>query len=379
MTTTSTELTRDPSLPAPPDAAGAADERRRLRWGAYAALAVLVLLGFLAAVVPLPYTAIEPGAATPVAGLVSVGDGTRLYPPEHSVAFTTISEASTTLLSVVRGWFDDHVQIVRTSVLTGGQSREENNRFNRQLMDTSKLTAEYVALQRLGLPVTIVTAGTYVQAVGRGSPAAGVLKVNDLITAVDGHTLDRLDQIRGYLQVGGPGAEHTLTVQRGTGADARRLSLSLRTVADTTGDQTRAIVGIAPAENIVDVRLPFPVSIDSGNVGGPSAGLAFTLALLDDLTPGELTGGHRVAVTGTMDFDGVVGPVGGAVQKAIAVRKAGYEVFLVPPDEYKDVQATVGHDLKVIPVSTLQQALDALKSLGGDVDSLGPAGTATAP
>jgi PDZ domain-containing protein len=145
-------------------------------------------------------------------------------------------------------------------------------------------------------------------------------------------------------------------------------------------DATRAILGFVPEERIPVGGFDFPVdvSIDSGSVGGPSAGLAFTLAVLDVLTPGELTGGRRIAVTGTMSLDGTVGPVGGAVQKAVAVRKAGYVAFLVPPDEYKDVQATVGHDLRVIPVGTLQDALDALKSLGGDVDSLGPAGAAPA-
>ena len=107
--------------------------------------------------------------------------------------------------------------------------------------------------------------------------------------------------------------------------------------------------------------------------------MAFTLAVLDVLTPGELTGGHKIAVTGTMDLDGNVGPVGGAVQKAVAVRKAGYAAFLVPKDEYADVEATVGHDLKVIAVGTIQDALDALKSLGGDVAPLGPPGAAHAP
>ena len=104
-------------------------------------------------------------------------------------------------------------------------------------------------------------------------------------------------------------------------------------------DPARAVIGIQPEERIVDFRFPFQIDIESGAVGGPSAGLAFTLAVLDVLTPGELTGGHKIAVTGTMSFDGTVGPVGGGHQKAIAVRDAGYEAFLVPTDEYEEVQA----------------------------------------
>ena len=130
------------------------------------------------------------------------------------------------------------------------------------------------------------------------------------------------------------------------------------------------MIGIATEDRIVDFDFPVDVTIDSGKVGGPSAGLAFTLAVLDVLTPGELTGGHRVAVTGTMALDGTVGPVGGAAQKAITVRDAGYEVFLVPSDELDEVEATVGDDLQVIAVDTLAEALEALGSLGGNVGSL---------
>ena len=135
-------------------------------------------------------------------------------------------------------------------------------------------------------------------------------------------------------------------------------------------DPQRAVIGIAPEDRIVGFDFPIKVTIDSGTVGGPSAGLAFTLAVLDVLTPGELTGGHRVAVTGTIALDGAVGPVGGGAQKAITVRDAGYEVFLVPLDELEEVRATVGDDLQVIAVDTLAAALDALDSLGGNAGSL---------
>jgi PDZ domain-containing protein len=137
-------------------------------------------------------------------------------------------------------------------------------------------------------------------------------------------------------------------------------------------------VGIrAPEDRITSFEFPIDVTIDSGNVGGPSAGLAFTLAVLDVLTPGEITGGHRVAATGTMALDGTVGPVGGAAQKAVTVRDAGYEVFLVPSDELEEVRATVGDDLRVIAVDTLAEALDALDSLGGNAGSLAGTGDAS--
>jgi Lon-like protease len=122
------------------------------------------------------------------------------------------------------------------------------------------------------------------------------------------------------------------------------------------------------------------VQIDTGDVGGPSAGLAFTLAILDDLTPGDLTGGHDIAATGTIASDGTVGPVGGTGQKAAAVRAKDAELFLVPRADYKDAVAHAGKDLEVVPVDDLDDALDALADLGGNVDELPPVGeTAATP
>jgi PDZ domain-containing protein len=111
---------------------------------------------------------------------------------------------------------------------------------------------------------------------------------------------------------------------------------------------------------------PFEVKIETDRVGGPSAGLAFTLALIDELTPGELTGGRNVAVTGTIDVDGTVGDVGGVVQKTAAVRRAHATLFLVPPGEYPEARKHAGKHLKVVQVTTLTDALAALRANGGD-------------
>ena len=194
--------------------------------------------------------------------------------------------------------------------------------------------------------------------------------------AVDGQLVDEPEEVGALLQPGGPGGEHTLTVERPAGSTTT-IEVTLSTVA-SPDEPGRAVIGIAPEDRVSGFDFPIDVTIDSGNVGGPSAGLAFTLAVLDVLTPGELTGGHRVAVTGTMALDGRVGPVGGAAQKAVTVRDAGYEVFLVPSDELAEVQAAVGDDLRVLAVDTLAEALDALDSLGGNAGSLAGAGAGAA-
>jgi PDZ domain-containing protein len=272
------------------------------------------------------------------------------------------------LLEALAGWLDDDVDVLPEDRVRGSRTADESRRYNAQLMDTSKLTAIAVAQERLGEDVEITTSGTIVRQIAEDSPAATVLEIDDVILAVDGEDVDQPDEIGTLLQPGGPGATHSLTVERPAGSTTR-IEVDLATIA-APDDPTRAVIGIAPEDRIVDFDFPIDVTIDSGNVGGPSAGLAFTLAVLDVLTPGELTGGLRVAVTGTISLDGTVGPVGGGAQKAVTVRDAGYDVFLVPSDELDEVREAVGDDLQVIAVDTLEDALAALASFGGNAGSL---------
>lgn len=371
MTTTTNELDTTPPMlparPAQPRVSGA-----QLRWRvALGAASGLVVVAIIAATVSVPYVAVMPGSARPVARLVRV-DGIPSYPPEQSVAFTTVSvrQQRYSLLDAFLGWLDDDIDVYPREVLLGGRSSEENRRYNAQLMDTSKAVAITVALERLGYEVPIRTTGTVVRDIQPDAPAASVLELDDVIVAVDGEPIDMIGEIGSVLAVGGVGADHTLTVERPAGSQTR-VELTAATIA-AQDDPTRAILGFVPEERITGFDFPVDVSIDSGNVGGPSAGLAFTLAVLDVLTQGELMGDRPVAVTGTMTLDGTVGPVGGGRQKAIAVRNAGYAAFLVPSDEFEEVQRAVGDDLQVIAVDTLDEALDALASLGGNARSLQP-------
>jgi Lon-like protease len=342
--------------------------RRRRRWILFV-VAVLLLVSAVigAAVVPVPYVALRPGSVRPVTERVRV-EGSPTYPPSESIAYTTVSVGSASMLEALAGWLDDDVDVLPEERVRGDRSEEENRRYNAQLMDTSKLIAVAVALDRLGEDVEISTTGAIVRQMAEGSPAASVLEVDDVIVAVDGDAVDEIGEVGELLQPGGPGATHTLTVERPAGGDTR-LEVDVTTI-EAEDDPTRAIIGIAPEDRISGFDFPIDVTIDSGTVGGPSAGLAFTLAVLDVLTPGELTGGHRVAVTGTMGLDGAVGPVGGGAQKAIAVRNEGYEVFLVPSAELEEVREALGDEVEVIAVDTLQEALEALDSLGGDVGTL---------
>lgn len=358
----------DPTQPVPAPALRSTDARRRRRLAAVAiVLGLLVSFTVGAAVLPIPYVALRPGTVRPVTEQVLV-EGTDSYPPAHSIAYTTVSVGDTTLLEALVGWLDDDVDVVPEEVIRGDRDADENRRYNAQLMDTSKLLATAVALEHLGHDVTVRTSGTVVRQIAADAPAAEVLELDDVIVAVDGEPVDEPDEVGALLQPGGPGARHRLTVERPPGSGTT-VEVEVGTIP-APEDPARAIIGIAIEDRIVGADFPFDVLIDSGTVGGPSAGLAFTLAVIDVLTPGELTGGHLVATTGTIRLDGTVGPVGGAAQKAVGVRDAGYEVFLVPQLEVDEVRATVGDDLTVIGVGTLAEALEALDALGGNAGSL---------
>jgi PDZ domain-containing protein len=219
--------------------------------------------------------------------------------------------------------------------------------------------------------------GAQLYQVAPGSPASAAgLQCNDIVVGVNGKPVHTASDLVSAIHAGAPGQSVRLTVQReGTGGKLQTKILTARLGATPASAAPapagQPFLGVVPSTRST-YTFPFDVTIDVGNIGGPSAGLAMTLATLDVLSNGDLTGGHRVAATGTIGLDGTVGDVGGVAQKAVAVRRAGAQVFLVPADELKDAQSQAG-SMKVYPVKNLQQALDILKGLGGHV----PAPTAS--
>ena len=352
---------RSGAVPEPPDSPPSRPQRWWPWWlagGVFLLLAAAVLAAFT---VELPYYEFRPGSARPTARLVRV-DEVQAYPPASDIAFTTVSLRRSTLASRVAAWFDDDVQVVDDEVILGDRSPDENRQFNLQLMDTSKQDAIRLALVSLGYEVPVTIDGVVVVQLLEGSAAEGVLSVGDTVVAIDGRPLTELDDVGEIMAGKRPGDTVQLVVEPPDRGGQETVDLVLG--ADPE-DPERGIIGVSLQPREPQYRFPFPIDIDSGNVGGPSAGLAFSLGVIDVLTPGELTGGNRVAVTGTVDGSGNVGPVGGVAQKTAVVVGEGYDVFLVPASEVEEARIRAGDDVRVIPVDTLQDALDALESLGG--------------
>lgn len=341
---------------------------RRMGWVVFAVLAAGIVGGFF---IPTPYVALVPGSARTTEDLVDVS-GLEVFPSEGEVLFTTVRlKTRPSVWEYLWLTNDGDANVVPEEVIFGDRTPEENREANLQAMTDSKEVAVSVALEQLGYEA-ITPTGVFVADVVPDTAAEGVLERGDVLLEVDGIAVLSDSDLVEELQDREAGETVVLTVERHTTGESEQLEVVLGGRDD---DPDVGFLGVAPQTRIeMNTELPFEVDIDSGSVGGPSAGLAFTLAILDQLTEGELTGGVEIAVTGTMAVDGRVGSVGGVPQKAAAVRDLGVDVFIVPralgESVLAEVEERAGDDLQIIPVDDLAEALAALETLGGDTQAI---------
>lgn len=339
--------------------------------------------------VPLPYILIEPGSAESVVHRLTVEEGVPLYDPAGEVLFLTVSlSGRLTPARAMLAWLDPEATVEREERITGGLTRQQLHEQQLEVMKSSKLVAIVVALryarENLRDEVELAGAGAVVLGVGAGTPAENVLRPGDVIHAVDGLPVACDRQVIDAVRARSVGEDVAFSVRRG--------SEVLDVSVTTTGQDGVPFVGIGLDDALLGLEATFPFSVDieTGTVGGPSAGLAFVLALIDELTAGELTGemkvpltvptglalaaaavgevtvGVKVAVTGSVDACGNVGEVGGVAQKAVAARHAGAHVFLVPPGEADEARRHAGA-MPVRAVGTVDEALAVLaEEFGGN-------------
>lgn len=349
------------------------DRRRRpalwygLGLGAFM-IGTIVAIGFF---IKTDTVALVPGSARDTETLVEL-DGIDGFDSEGEILLTTVR-----LRQPLSVWeqlwlgLDDDNRLVHRDVVFGDRTTEENTEINLQMMASSKEVAVAVALEQLGYEA-IRSDGTIVTAVTEGSAADGVVERGEVIIGVDDAEIVVMGDLVDAIGALPPGTDVTLTVRQLTDGEEVERTVTLGARDD---DPERAFLGVGLADNLFFADdLGFDVEIDTGEVGGPSAGLAFTLAVLDQLTEGELTGGADVAVTGTISPQGEVGPIGGLPQKAAAVRDQGLETFIVPAgqsdEELELVREIVDGRVDIVPVETLEDALAVLADLGGNVDSI---------
>lgn len=307
--------------------------------------------------------ALLPGPAEAVDDLIEVG-APRTFGSEGELIVTTIVvDSRLTVLEYVMGLRDASTDVVdREAIYPQGQTVEDARVENEILMSDSQLTAKVAALNHLGVDLEALTAGAEVVTVLPDTPGEEAdLAAGDVITAVDGVEVGDADAAVAEIGRLEPGDEVVLRL--GDGDEARDVTVEL---ASNPDDAQRPYVGVLLRDYQV---LPYDIDIEAGAIGGPSAGLVFSLGIVDRLTEDDLTDGRVIAGTGTITTDGLVGPIGGIVQKVsgAAERDEPASVFLVPQGNWDAaITARPGREVTLVPVATLDQAVGALEALAAD-------------
>ena len=315
----------------------------------------------------IPYYVLSPGPTASVTTLVSVAPAHQ-HAVKGQVLLTTVYESRAHVIDFLLSWTRSNSQLTSAQQVAGNLTPEQLQRLDLEEMTLSENQAKVAALRRAGYSVPEHGTGAEIIQVLPNTPATHVLTAGLTIVAVDGQPVSVEQDAAAALSSHRPGQPVTLTVE---GPSATRHDVSV-TLAARPDSPSHGFVGVELTTRNDRFDFPFSVSINSEGIGGPSAGLAFTLGILDELTSGNLTGGRKIAATGTIDFDGTVGDVGGVAQKTVSVSEAGATLFLVPPGEYATAVAHAGSGLKVVKVSTLNQALAVIAQNGGSLAQLPP-------
>ena len=321
------------------------------------ALVPIVVFGVLLAVVTVPFVSLGPGPTFDTLGEVDGKqvvqiEGTQTHPTTGHLNMTTVSQRDDlTLGEAMSLWISGQEQLVpRDLIYPPGKSRDEVDQANNADFKTSEDSAQYAALAYLKYPEAVTVA-----TVTDPGPSAGKLKAGDAIDAVNRTPVANVEEFTSLLKKTKPGQVVTIDYRRkNEPAGVADITLG------TNKDRDYGFMGVA----VLDAPwAPFTVDFNLANIGGPSAGLMFSLAVVDKLTTGDLAGSTFVAGTGTITVDGKVGPIGGITHKMAAARAAGASVFLVPAKNCYEAVSDIPSGLKLVKVETLGSAVDALHAM----------------
>jgi len=341
--------------------------RERIGWGA---VAVAIAIGLVFAVMPSPYVIEAPGPVYDTLGTAANGDGDEVplihipdeetFPTDGELNLLTVSVfgkpgSTPTWIEVMAAWVDRTRSVVPVeAIFPPGVSNDDRDAQNAAAMVDSQQDAIAAALVELGyeFPREVTVASLL-----DGSPAAGVIEPDDVIVSLDGTPVNSIGELQQAVGEHGTDAPAEIVIER----DGAQQTVEV-TPVDHDGTP---VLGVG-----VRMHYDFPIDVELqlDNVGGPSAGMMFALGIVDELTPGAMTGGENVAGTGTIDSAGVVGPIGGIRQKLWGAEGAGADWFLAPAANCDEVVGHVPDGMQVFAVSTLDQARSIVEDLAdGDV------------
>ena len=327
---------------------------------------LLMVIGIAVAVawpIKVPYYTLSPGPLYDTSDFVFVVGDEVQYEVDGEMFFLTVALREANVFEYAAGLLNPKVEVApRQNIRPSGVSPEDLRRENLARMEQSKTDATFVALTRLGYEPTYTGTGALVIETVPDSAADGVLVAEDVIIAIDGTEVAfRSDVLDGLAdkEIGDP---VKLTIQRLIeGSDEVEVVEVDIILGAHTDDPDRAMVGVLLDNSPPIVEFPVEVATDTQNIGGPSAGMMFTLEIMNQLTEQDLTDGRRIAGTGTIARDGAVGGIGGVQQKVYGAIDAGAAVVLVPASNYDDALMAAGDNIVVVRVETIDDALEYLE------------------
>ena len=296
-----------------------------------------------------------PDEAHPVAPLVTVEHPKRGGGRDGIYFVDLIQRQASLAESIWPGIRDGATLVPESRVNPHGIAESVRRQADLGQMARSQEIAAAVALRELGYDVKVRENGAFIASIFSDLPAAGKLAPGEVIVAVDGKRVRSTVDLQRLISAKKPGTTITLTLRHSKGLRKVRLT----TAANPT-DDSRSVIGVL-VEPAADIRLPIRVSIDAGNIGGPSAGLAFALDVMEKLGR-DVDHGKRIAATGELALDGSVIQIGGIKQKTIGARQAGVDAFLVPVENAAEARR-YANGLRIIPVTSVRQAVRRLSKL----------------
>lgn len=327
-------------------------------------LIIVVIIAYFIAAFKLPFYIYKPGGADALNPIVSVEEG---YQSEGDMHLVTVSGGQATPIQYVWANLLPHHQILPIEeVRPEGISDDEYMHAQLQMMENSQEASTVVAYEAADKEITIDYNGVYVVSVVEGMPAEGKLAMGDRIIGIDGVDVKEADDLISYVE--SKNADETIEVEFVRDEETQFEEIQLQTFADTENKIGIGIQLVTDRSVSVDPTIEF----SSGSIGGPSAGLMFSLEIYDQLTEEDITKGYEIAGTGEIDYDGTVYRIGGIDKKVVAADKEGVDIFFAPNEEgreesnYQVASETaeeIGTDMKVVPIDTFEDALDYLEKL----------------
>jgi len=330
----------------------------------FVAILIMLLVVYFLVGFRLPYYIYRPGSADALEPIVQVDGG---YPSKGSMHMVTVSGGQATVLGFLLAKVTPHNEVLPIEdVKPKGVTDEQYRHVQLEMMEGSQESSTMVAYKAAGADLKINYKGVYVVTSIKGMPAYGKLKAGDLITEIDGNKIKQSDDLMAYIKQKQAG--EVVNVKFVRDKEEKTTKIKLESFKDDKNKAGLGIQLVTDRELKVDPKVKF----SSGSVGGPSAGLMFSLEIYDQLTKQDLTKGHEIAGTGEISYDGKVLPIGGIDKKIIAADREGIEIFFAPNEggkkgsNFEVAKATakeIGTSMKVVPVDTFDEALNYLKDI----------------